>query len=104
MEEKSLRYNQGKPQWRYVDFKSLEPLVRVMMYGAQKYKPYNWMKGLDLNEVLESLSRHLFALMAGEEVDPESGELHIGHIMCNAMFWQYHNEKNKANKGQEKSS
>lgn len=90
MEEKSLRYNEGKPQWSLVDFKSLEPLVRVMEYGCLKYEKENWKKGLDLTQILESMSRHLFALMSGEIVDPESGQRHIGHIMANAMFWQYH--------------
>lgn len=99
MKTKSDRYNTGKPHWSLVDFKSLEPLVRVMEYGVIKYTRENWKKGLDLNEVLESLSRHLFALMSGEERDPESGELHIGHIMANAMFWQFHHEKNKSEEG-----
>ncbi len=50
----------------------------------------NWKKGLDLNQILESISRHLFALMSGEIIDPESGQFHIGHIQANCMFWQYH--------------
>jgi hypothetical protein len=91
--EQSLRYNTGKPQWSLVDFKSLEPLVRVMEYGAQKYARENWKKGLDLNQILESLSRHLFALMSGEQIDPESGCEHIGNIMANAMFYKYHYDK-----------
>lgn len=90
MEEKSLRYNEGKPQWSLVDFKSLEPMVRVMEYGCTKYSRDNWKKGLDTTQILESLSRHLFALMSGEIIDPESGQFHIGHIQANAMFWQYH--------------
>ena len=94
-EEKSLRYNSGKPQWSLVDFKSLEPMVRVLEFGCKKYDRDNWKKGLDKTEILESLSRHLFELMSGEENDPESGLGHIGHIMCNAMFWQYHNNKDK---------
>jgi hypothetical protein len=96
MEElKSSRFNEGKPQWSLVDFKSLVPLARVMEFGAKKYARDNWKIKLDLNQCLESLSRHLFSLMSGEERDSESGELHIGHIMANAMFWQYHNEKQK---------
>lgn len=93
MEEKSLRYNIGKPQWSLVDFKSLEPLVRVMEYGANKYAPKNWMIGLNIDQILESLTRHLFALMSGEIIDPESQQEHIGHIMANAMFWKYHYNK-----------
>jgi hypothetical protein len=97
-QEKSLRYNEGKLKWSLVDFKSLEPLVRVMTYGTKKYAPRNWMKGLNTEEILESLSRHLFALMSGEIIDPESGEEHIGHIMANAMFYKYHYEKQNKTK------
>lgn len=93
MEEKSLRYNTGKPQWTLVDFESLEPLVRVMEFGANKYARENWKKGLVLDQILESLARHLFALMKKEVVDPESMCEHIGHIMANAMFYKYHYDK-----------
>tara|TARA_R110000851_G_scaffold315229_3_gene477576 strand:- start:6268 stop:6417 length:150 start_codon:yes stop_codon:yes gene_type:complete len=27
--------------------------------------------------------------LEGEDIDPESGVSHIGHIMCNAMFLSY---------------
>ena len=93
---KSLRYNQGKPQWSLVDFKSIEALPKVLEFGAKKYARDNWKKGLDLNEILDSASRHLFALMSGEQNDPESGLPHAGHIMCNMMFYEYHKNKNKS--------
>ena len=95
MEEKGLRYNEGKPKWSLVEFNSLIPLVKVMEYGEKKYSRDNWKKGLDSAEILESLSRHLFALMQGDEIDNESGCEHIGHIMANAMFYSYF--KNKQN-------
>jgi len=88
-EDKGLRYNEGKRQWSLVDFKSLEPLVEVLEFGCVKYTRDNWKKGLPQNEILESLQRHLIALFAGEEKDKESGLPHIGHIMCNAMFYSY---------------
>lgn len=83
------RYNDGKLKWSYVNFKALEPMVRVLMFGAQKYEPFNWQKGLDKVEVLESLQRHLAAMLDGEQNDVESGLHHIGHLMCNAMFYSY---------------
>lgn len=89
MSEKALRYNEGKPKWGLVDFKSLIPLVRVLEYGAEKYSPNNWKKGLNNIEILESLCRHLFCLLSGEINDKESGLEHIGHIMANAMFFSY---------------
>jgi len=97
--EKSLRYNEGKEKWSLVHFKSLKPMVDVLEFGAKKYSPDNWKKGLDRNEILESMMRHLTALMDGEEIDKESGLPHIGHIQCNAMFYSFHNtiikEENK---------
>lgn len=89
MDEKGLRYNDGKRKWSLVHFKSLEPLVEVLEFGAKKYAPENWKKGLDKKEILESMMRHLMSLMDGEALDPESKKHHIGHIMCNAMFYSY---------------
>lgn len=95
--ERALRYNKGKLNWGLVNFKSLEPLVKVLMFGANKYEANNWMKEMPLKEIEESAFRHLIAIMDGEIYDKESGELHIGHLMCNAMFWNYHyNKSNKA--------
>lgn len=93
MEEKALRYNEGKPKWSLVPFKSLEPMVRVLEYGCEKYSKDNWKRGLDDTEILESLSRHLFALMGGEIKDKGSQQHHIGHILANAMFYSYNQIK-----------
>ena len=86
---KAERHNNGKLQWSLVDFKSLEPMVRVLEFGAQKYALDNWKKGLPSKQVCESLLRHVFAMLDGELIDPESGLPHVGHVQCNAMFLAY---------------
>lgn len=102
MKETALRYNQGKRRWSLVHYKSLEPMIKVLEYGAAKYTKdgvpgdHNWKKGLNQPEILESLQRHLAALMDGEKNDPESGLPHIGHIMCNAMFYSFFQENNQS--------
>lgn len=80
------RFNDGKPQWSMVDFKSLDDMVRVLEFGAKKYSRDNWKKGLKTTEIVDSMLRHIYAYLNGEDVDPESGINHTGHIMCNAMF------------------
>jgi hypothetical protein len=87
---KALRFNEGKLKWGLIHWPSLDPFVRVMMFGASKYAPENWKKGLDRTEILESAQRHLIALFNGEENDPESGLSHAGHVMCNMMFYIFH--------------
>jgi len=89
-EELADRYNEGKPDWSLVDFESLEPMVRVLEYGATKYDRNQWKKGLFVLGVCASLLRHTFAFMKGENEDKESQLSHLGHIMCNAMFLVYY--------------
>jgi hypothetical protein len=97
--ETGLRFNTGKIRWSLVHYKSIEPMVRVLEFGAAKYDDHNWQKGLKPVEILECMQRHLAALMDGETHDKESGLPHIGHILCNAMFHSYfttvHPEKAK---------
>lgn len=89
MMEKGSRYNQGKLKWSLVSYKALEPMVQVLMFGAQKYSSWNWSKGLKYTEICDSLQRHLNAFLAGEDNDQESKLHHVGHILCNAMFLSY---------------
>ena len=87
--ETGLRFNEGKPRWSLMNYKSMEPMIRVLEYGANKYSDHNWQKGLNKVEILECLQRHLAALIDGEKLDAESKQQHIGHILCNAMFYSY---------------
>jgi len=93
--ERADRYNSGKPKWSLVHFESLLPLVQVLEYGAVKYAPRNWMKPMPPEEILESMQRHLAKLFDGEQYDEESKLLHIGHIMCNAMFYTYQKQQER---------
>lgn len=87
--DSALRYNGGKLRWSLVDFDALEDMVKVLDFGAKKYADNNWKKGLKTTEIFESMMRHITAYMRGEDIDPESGLPHTGHILCNAMFLSY---------------
>lgn len=83
------RFNQGKLQWHLADFQALEPMIKVLMYGKEKYAENQWKNGLSKKEILDSMIRHIVELLAGKTKDEESGELLIGHILCNALFYSY---------------
>ena len=56
-------------------------------YGAEKYAPRNFEKGLSALDLTESLKRHIIAYEAGEELDDDSGLPHIALIAsCTAML------------------
>jgi hypothetical protein len=44
----ALRFNKGKAHWSLVDFKSLEPMVEVLEFGAKKYSLTNKLDMLSL--------------------------------------------------------
>lgn len=77
------RYNADKPDYSLIPLCTLEEEVRVWMYGAKKYKAHNWMKGMPWSVPYACAMRHLAAWQRGEDIDPESGQPHLAHVMCN---------------------
>lgn len=64
-----------------------DAFARVAEYGAKKYAPWNWSKGLSRVQLCCSLLRHTFAYIRGQDYDngPKgSGLLHTDHILWNA--------------------
>ena len=84
--EAGLRYNTGKLRYDLLHPVAQKGIVSVLTKGSMKYAPRNWEKGMTWSTVIASLKRHLAAFEAGEDVDIETGELHIDHIQCNAHF------------------
>ncbi len=57
--------------------------ARVFEYGKRKYAAWNWAKGMPWSVPLACAVRHLLAMLAGEQMDAESGLPHRGHVFCN---------------------
>jgi hypothetical protein len=77
------RYNGGKPDLSLIPLCTLEDEARVWMYGKQKYAAWNWAKGMPWSVPYACALRHLSAWQQGEDIDPESGQPHLAHVMCN---------------------
>lgn len=66
---------------------ALEQLMRVFMFGREKYDEDNWRSGDGVSrlEAYDSLQRHAQAWLAGEDLDPESNLHHLAHAAWNAL-------------------
>jgi hypothetical protein len=79
----AARYNSGKPDFSLIPLCTLEDEARVWEYGAKKYAPMNWAKGMPWSAPLASMMRHMAAWQQGQDLDPETGLPHLAHAMCN---------------------
>lgn len=66
---------------------ALEGVAEILTFGAKKYAAHSWKTVPDASDrYLAALMRHLVAHSKGELVDPESGQSHLSHAACNALF------------------
>lgn len=80
----------GKLRWgllRRSCVHALEGVIRVLMYGANKYGDDNWKDVADAERrYRDALDRHLADLDKGIEFDPDTGEDNWFHVATNALF------------------
>jgi hypothetical protein len=87
METRGLKFDKDKLMWELLPLEPIEDVVKILTFGAKKYAPNNW-KLVDDAEAryYAAAVRHLVAWRQGELIDPESGEPHLAHLMCNVVF------------------
>ena len=81
-----VKDDSAKPPMHLIDGYALEQLANVLAFGAEKYAPHNWRKGLAQTRLISAAMRHLSAFNGGQDTDPETGLHHAAHAMCCCMF------------------
>lgn len=76
----------GKAPWNLLPFDAVGAIVKVLQFGAGKYAPRNWERGMDWSRPFDALMRHMTAWWAGEKRDPETGLSHLAHAGCCILF------------------
>lgn len=84
MEGKKL--DDGKLPWHLLPGDAVEEIVSILDFGAKKYAPRNWEKGMSWSRVFSALMRHMWAWWGGENVDKETGKSHLAHAGCCILF------------------
>ena len=78
--------DQAKLDYSLVSKNTMDAVSIALMYGANKYKRFNYLAGFKYSRLLASLGRHLHQLQSGEDYDSESGLHHLAHIMANGQM------------------
>lgn len=79
----------------YLDAIALNALALVAGFGARKYKPFGYLKGVKQTDLLNALHRHVNAYMCGEELDEESGLPHLAHAAWHCLALISAKERNR---------
>ena len=91
MKKLGKRYNKGKLRWRNFPLFLLRPMIRVGEFGEKKYDTFNFLKGLPVNGIMDSMKRHLdkFEDPDKTDYDDESKCHHLAHVAWNALVAVY---------------
>jgi hypothetical protein len=84
--ELASKFDQSKPRLDLIDAEFLEGLGKALSFGAIKYEPNNWRKGISHSRLIAAAYRHLGSINKGEMLDPESNLPHVHHLACCVMF------------------
>ncbi len=80
----------NKPPMELVPRALTKACARALGYGAAKYAPNNWRRGMRWGEVFGGLKRHLDAWNEGEDIDAKedggSGLNHLDHAAACLAF------------------
>lgn len=85
-ESKKNDRKDGKLRWELLPLETLEEVVRIYTFGAEKYGPNTW-QGLENGHerYKAALLRHLVSYEKGETYDEESGIHALAHMAWNAI-------------------
>jgi hypothetical protein len=78
--------DQGKDPWHLAPWDAFRAIVAVLRFGAGKYAPRNWERGMAWSRPFSAMLRHLTAWWHGEKADPETGFSHLWHAGCCIVF------------------
>lgn len=98
IEIEKLLHKKENHVFDYVDepFDNVGALAAVFNYGAKKYDPFNWQKGIKVTRLIDAAIRHYYyyPIVKGEEVDQESGLPHRWHCYTNLIMakWMIENK------------
>lgn len=81
-----VKYDGGKAPLNLLSNYALDEMAKVLDFGARKYDPWNWSKGINYSRVIAAAKRHIAAWENRIDLDEEAGTNHLGNAMVNLMF------------------
>lgn len=85
-----IKHDVNKAAMHLIPSEAIEAMAQVLEFGARKYEPRNWERGLLYSRVFAAAMRHLWAWWRGEDRDTETNFSHLDHALtCVAFLVSY---------------
>lgn len=82
-----VKKDMGKLRWSLLPWDAVEEVVRVLMFGAEKYADRNWEKGMEYGRLFDADMRHKIDWwQKGKDKAEDSNIHHIAHAVCDGLF------------------
>lgn len=81
--------DKGKPSPTLIPTEAIKGMAKGLSYGAVKYGKWNYRGGIEHSRLLDASIRHLLELIDGNEIDDESGNLHLDHAMASLAMYAW---------------
>ena len=78
----AVKFDLDKPSIGLIPTSALFEEANVLDFGAKKYGPHNWRKGMEWQRLIDAALRHITQFNDGEDLDAESGHHHLAHARC----------------------
>lgn len=81
-----VKFDANKDPWHLAPWDAFNAVVKVLAFGAHKYAPRNWEKGMAWSRCYAAMQRHMTAWWQGDDKDAETGFSHLWHAGCCICF------------------
>ena len=94
-EETETAYKETEGKLFYeLDFEFITQMAERMASNKGKYEPYNWQKLDNIEDLKQSLFRHVLEVMKDNYQDDNRAKGHLEAVAINAMFINYQLNRN----------
>ena len=81
-----IKNDQDKKPLHLIPPEFLYAVAEILEFGAKKYAPRNWERGINYSRVYRAAIGHLMDWFARKGPDIETGKSHLWHAACCVMF------------------
>lgn len=84
-----VKFDGDKPGMASIPKDAMWEMGKALSFGATRYGDHNYRQGMKVGRCLAAAVRHIYQHLDGEDIDSDSGNMHLGHAMASVAMAIY---------------